>query len=184
MIILPLLVLIQTASPPPTQAGVDAAVMSYLSNSLKDPASATIQRHGEAQEGNYYTGGGLLTGKRVEHRAIFGCYRVNAKNSYGGYTGVKDFAFRLEDGRVTQVRSSPYYNEYAHREMIDDDVSRVCAGGETVTLQAAGSQQLAPTPSPAQELDRFAALRDRGLITAEEFEAKKRAILADGPPKP
>lgn len=32
-------------------------------------------------------------------------------------------------------------------------------------------------PSAADEIERFASLRDRGLITTEEYEAKKRVLL-------
>jgi hypothetical protein len=32
-------------------------------------------------------------------------------------------------------------------------------------------------PDPAAEIQKYAALRDQGLITEEEFAAKKKAIL-------
>jgi len=50
---------------------------------------------------------------------------------------------------------------------------------------AAASQQAAPAPAPAApaeledaaEIQKYAALKGQGLITEEEFEAKKRQIL-------
>ena len=39
-------------------------------------------------------------------------------------------------------------------------------------------QQAAGTPSPADQLAKLADLRDRGVITAEEFESQKAKILA------
>jgi Short C-terminal domain len=47
--------------------------------------------------------------------------------------------------------------------------------------QAAYEQQPAPAAPPAPdytaELDRLAELRDRGVITPEDFEAKKKQLL-------
>ncbi|WP_429820560.1 aquaporin [Ensifer sp. B1-9] len=37
--------------------------------------------------------------------------------------------------------------------------------------------QLSATFPPADELAKFAVLRDRGIISADEFDQKKRAIL-------
>jgi Short C-terminal domain/Phospholipase_D-nuclease N-terminal len=39
-------------------------------------------------------------------------------------------------------------------------------------------QQAAGTPSPADQLAKLADLRDRGVITPEEFESQKAKILA------
>jgi hypothetical protein len=39
-------------------------------------------------------------------------------------------------------------------------------------------QQAAGTPSSADQLAKLADLRDRGVITAEEFESQKAKILA------
>jgi hypothetical protein len=51
--------------------------------------------------------------------------------------------------------------------------------------QAAYEQQLPAQPAPAQaaapdyaaELEKLASLRDQGVISAEDFEAKKKQIL-------
>ena len=39
-------------------------------------------------------------------------------------------------------------------------------------------QQAAGSPSPADQLTKLAELRDRGVITAEEFEREKAKVLA------
>jgi putative oligomerization/nucleic acid binding protein len=50
-------------------------------------------------------------------------------------------------------------------------------------FQPAGEEEYAPAPAaPAEpgyvsELERLAQLRDQGVITAEDFEAKKRQLL-------
>ncbi len=51
--------------------------------------------------------------------------------------------------------------------------------------QAGNEQQAAPAPAPQQqaapdytaELEKLAQLRDRGVITAEDYEAKKKQLL-------
>lgn len=50
---------------------------------------------------------------------------------------------------------------------------------EVLRRQSAGqAQSAAPaTASAADEIERFAALREKGLLTDEEFQAKKRQLL-------
>jgi putative oligomerization/nucleic acid binding protein len=38
---------------------------------------------------------------------------------------------------------------------------------------------IASTPGTAEELSRLAELRDRGVLTEEEFQAQKARLLAD-----
>ena len=58
------------------------------------------------------------------------------------------------------------------------------AEGEGAPAEAAPApQQAAPAPAPAaggdytEELEKLAKLKDEGVITAEEFEAKKKQLL-------
>jgi hypothetical protein len=44
-------------------------------------------------------------------------------------------------------------------------------------LRSAQRQNNVAAPSPADELAKFAQLRDQGVITAAEFEAKKKQLL-------
>ena len=44
-------------------------------------------------------------------------------------------------------------------------------------IRARQAPNAPPSASSADELERFAGLRDRGIITEEEFAAKKRLIL-------
>ena len=39
--------------------------------------------------------------------------------------------------------------------------------------------QAAPAPDPAEELKKLAALKDRGILTEEEFTAQKAKILSE-----
>jgi len=63
---------------------------------------------------------------------------------------------------------------------VSNNVSRRQA--QRWAAQAEGEQQTAPVQEVKQddqyaELERLAGLRDQGIITSEEFEAKKKQIL-------
>jgi hypothetical protein len=47
-----------------------------------------------------------------------------------------------------------------------------------LTRHAAPSKRLSSPPSPAEEIKKLAELRDSGILTEEQFSAKKRQILA------
>jgi hypothetical protein len=57
--------------------------------------------------------------------------------------------------------------------------------GARQDFQPAGQEQAEPAPAPAPagggdytaELEKLAKLRDEGVITAEDFEAKKKQLL-------
>ena len=54
-------------------------------------------------------------------------------------------------------------------------------GAKSANKQAAAQQQAAPAapavPDDAAEIQKYAAMMGQGLITQEEFEAKKKQIL-------
>ena len=86
--------------PEPTTLQIQNAINSHLAKTLKDPYSAMIkdiskpvQSHirGAMIEGYPVTYGWLLT------------FSVNAKNSYGGYTGYQKYTLLLRDGVVVDV---------------------------------------------------------------------------------
>jgi hypothetical protein len=60
-------------------------------------------------------------------------------------------------------------NKLDAKEIADAVRERINRPAPATTVQAA--------PSDADELAKFAALRDQGVITAEDFEAKKRQLL-------
>ncbi|MDR5772865.1 MULTISPECIES: hypothetical protein [unclassified Caballeronia] len=48
----------------------------------------------------------------TEHRAVYGylvCTDINAKNSYGGYTGAKRRWFLIRNGAVVRYGERPMY---------------------------------------------------------------------------
>jgi len=88
-----------TADFGPLPAGYQDEIKAFISPKLKDPYSAVydfgIPRKGAARDG-----------------LIFGCGKhygwiipvgINAKNSFGGYTGEQQFIFMLSEGRVSDI---------------------------------------------------------------------------------
>ena len=83
----------------PIPADYDAKVKRYLESTLKDPFSVVLE---QTKAPNYVQGvirRGLL--RKQPYQGWLACYRINAKNSYGAYTGFKSAAFLLtDDGAV------------------------------------------------------------------------------------
>ena len=77
--------------------------LKYLYATLKDPDSAKI-----IFESKPY-GGYILYGDDTHGRIASGGYfvdlLVNAKNSYGGYTGYTPYSFHFRDNRLVAVKS-------------------------------------------------------------------------------
>lgn len=81
---------------PMTQAQVEEQVHIFFDATLKDPGSAQIMC------GNFKTGwmkDRAIFAKTVTYGYRIDC-QVNAKNSYGGYTGFKSYKFLARDGRL------------------------------------------------------------------------------------
>jgi hypothetical protein len=66
--------------------------------------------------------------------------------------------------------------------IITQETGQAPAGAATPAASPAGASAAAPAPTEAapsylQELEKLAALRDQGIITDEDFEAKKKQLL-------
>lgn len=117
-----------------------------------------------------------LLRKRVE--GFVTCGFVNAKNRMGGYVGKNAFVIVMNDYRVdfAQLGDGGSY----------DLVAGSCAksAGRFVAPQA-GMLSRAAESEPnrlvgvADELAKLADLRDRGVISSEEFEEQKSKLLSD-----
>jgi hypothetical protein len=119
--------------PPP--ANFDQLVRDYLATYLRDPMSAQIQHVGGP--GRYWNGfGGSFYGYAV-------CYRINARNGFGGYTGNRLYAFLIRDGRI-------------QREFHDDgeqfSIGRAVAEGACADnpVSALGVPEAIPVSPPKQ----------------------------------
>ena len=86
---------------PIVQSDAEAKAQTFLKTSLKDPATAQYE-WGSVGQGYFRTapieGGKLLWGYRMEAK-------INAKNSFGGYTGYTPWYFLFKDGELFAVWS-------------------------------------------------------------------------------
>jgi len=81
------------AGPRPNEAQATAAIMDYLQRTLKDPDSLKQFRIRSGPDTiNWYRG--LINGGGNEQAWLY-CFEYNAKNSYGGYVGLKTDGFAL-----------------------------------------------------------------------------------------
>lgn len=74
-------------------------IKNLMSNQLKDPGSA-IYEFGVPRKG--YTKDGWATGGKT-HFGYVVPVNVNAKNSYGGYTGKKPYYYLFSEGLIYDV---------------------------------------------------------------------------------
>ncbi len=98
------------AGPKPTQAQVEPQARVWFETTLKDPYSAHIEFLG-IYKGWYSDGpfaGGIQTGWVAE-------YSVNAKNSFGGYTGYQTHYLFFRDGQfVREITLDRFAAQMAH----------------------------------------------------------------------
>lgn len=106
----------EPARPPsPYPVNYEQLGKAYFERTLKDPYSAHI----ELIRGPRWTMVGEKTWLRGDNRvwAWAVCYHVNAKNSYGGYTGMHTDVLLIDHGEVVADLESPR-DYYGNGEMI------------------------------------------------------------------
>ncbi|MBL0352152.1 MAG: hypothetical protein IPP03_05670 [Dechloromonas sp.] len=72
-------------------------IKAHLSNSLKDPESARYGRFSKPRKEHVIKSDEAVYGYSV-------CVPVNAKNSYGGYTGNHTFWYFFRDGQIVRSK--------------------------------------------------------------------------------
>lgn len=98
----------------PYPSAYQTVIQDYLRQRLKDPDSAQYQwERGPSQGWDRY--GRLNVGWRV-------CLQVNAKNSFGGYTGFRPYYFIINRDRIVRVEAG------------DNDVSRSMVQGACASV--------------------------------------------------
>lgn len=85
-------------------AEYEAIIMSYLNNTLKDPDSIKNFAIQEPRKGSVW--GGMFNGFKREAR-WYVCFTYNAKNSYGGYTGQKEYIMWFSHGKPKHIPPNP-----------------------------------------------------------------------------
>lgn len=88
-----------TADFGPYPAGYQDQIQSYLDGRLKDPYSAQVEFGTPYKAGMYQ---GLLFGNGWDFGYAVKA-DVNAKNSYGGYTGSQPYYFFIRDGQLSRT---------------------------------------------------------------------------------
>ncbi|MBM6442366.1 hypothetical protein JQF37_01825 [Pseudomonas sp. MIL9] len=80
----------------PSQSQAESEIKGYFGRVLKDPYSAQYQFSQPRQ--------GYMIGNAFEGRKLYTGFiifvDVNARNSFGGYTGNKSYQFLFKDGRM------------------------------------------------------------------------------------
>ena len=142
------------------------AAMSAMRASFFDPDSITIEWVSGFAWGYYKP----LIGKRV-----FGwltCGNVNARNRMGGYTGAQGFVVvHTPDGDTTVILGAYPGNstDTCYRGKVPVNPELIAASAKPGDV---------PALSLADEIAKLADLRERGLISEEEFAALKAKLLA------
>lgn len=136
---------------------------------LIDPSSAQF----EWPFGFIYGTWKPFLGRRVE--GYWTCGRVNARNRMGGYVGSTAFVVVMGD-----EKSVTFVDVGSGK---DFDITEAQCSKSASLLPPAPPELLAATPvnspavSVADELEKLAALRDKGILTEAEFQAQKAALL-------
>lgn len=106
---------ISSADYGPEPSNYQAVIKDYMASALKDPESARYEFYRKTTEkgfsGNPRTYGWVT------------CFNVNAKNSYGGYTGMQKYFVLIRHNVVVTALSGDGRGGFA-----DEVVWRACAG--------------------------------------------------------
>ncbi len=178
----------KTADKGPYPWEYGALVQQFISDVFFDPSSV-LDFEMTKPTASWWRGPGL---GRVRERTTF-CWMVmftaNAKNRMGGYVGKKAYVVYIRDARIVSNE------EILWNPRTESTFNRFKSQGEnnfraeweklTPELQQKaqllmGSSQPKPDkqePSYIEELKALAVLREQGVITEEEFNAKKRQLL-------
>lgn len=87
-------------------ADYDRQVRAYFEENLKDPSSAIVKEARAPRRAAHRLDGGFR-GRLWSDPAWWVCYKVNAKNSYGGYVGNHLYMFAFVNGQIAGAQDSP-----------------------------------------------------------------------------
>ena len=119
-----------------------ATVKEYMDNVLKDPPSAIYSDWRGPVTGAVSTMSGAFFGYRV-------CVMVNAKNSYGGYTGKQPHTFVIKNDSIIQYKGGGVsgtlgleesYNLCNSISVTPTNIGRFVIGIESIIVQSDGKQ--------------------------------------------
>lgn len=160
----------EKAPPPPPSAQPDFAkvrqtVEASLKANLYDPSSAQIVWTNGFQWGYAKP----IIGKRTW--GWIACGTLNAKNRMGGYVGASAFWVRSDaNGTISwdDVSTTMSTCDEGQKAELQPELR------DAATIAAAGDAKL----GVAEELGKLAELKEKGIITQDEFAAQKAKLLA------
>lgn len=157
------------------QRSLRSAAEAAVRARLVDPDSARFEWPYGFTRGGY---------KPFLQKRIFGnvtCGIVNARNRMGGYAGSHSFAVVLDDSGV------PLYVEIGTDDRYDitdaqcEKAASWLPPAPPELAEPSASTGANVTESVADQLEKLAALRDRGVLTDSEFQAQKAKLLGEHP---
>jgi len=154
---------------PPSWSRVRAATEAAIRQRLVDPDSAKIEWPNGFRWGVYKP----PFQKRLDRWVT--CGNVNARNRMGGYVGDHAFIVVYANGGVERLDMDSGTDRLALVNVICGKSTFPPPQAELMAQRAATSG--AAPPSVADELQKLADLRDRGVLTETEFEAQKAKVL-------
>jgi hypothetical protein len=179
----------------------ETLVKQFVSDVFYDPTSL-IDFEMTKPSASWWRDPGL---GRAKNRTTF-CWGIiftaNAKNRMGGYVGKKAYALYIRDARILGHEEIPWnprteatFNQMKSQGETDFKEAWEALSPEErdVATQLAGNSTTGQEAKPGkasyiEELKELAALKEQGVITEDEFHAKKRKILgledAPAPEKP
>lgn len=155
---------------PPDWSVVRQQVETRLLSQLVDPGSAKIAWPYGFRWGGYKP----MLQKRVHGYVT--CGTVNSKNRMGGYVGASPFVVVYLDGAIRYFEIESATNKYNILASQCSSAALPPPQPELTARHESGATE--PVASIADELEKLAALRDKGIITQAEFDAQKAKLLA------
>ena len=95
----------------------DQVVKQYLNDKLSDPYSAHIDKAGAGHFGS------IRPDVYTNWQGNVICYRVNAKNSYGAYTGAQYWIFVIDGDHVVGTLNSQHDNDLVREQSFKNECS-------------------------------------------------------------
>ena len=131
------------------------------------------RRHRRRRRRRIMVGGAILV---TAGAAAYGAYKLSqpAVEKIEEYTGAP-----VDDLDDAELESAMKDLNIQPQEMTEEDKAALASSSDTENAQPPSQ----PTAEPAQQedyiaqLEKLADLHDRGIITDEEFEAKKKVLL-------
>lgn len=155
---------------PPDWSAVRQQVEARLLSQLVDPDSAKIAWPYGFRWGGY---------KPLLQKRVYGyvtCGTVNSKNRMGGYVGDSPFIVVYLDGAIRYFEIESATDKY--NILASQCASAALPPPQPELTATDQSEATAPVTSIADELEKLASLRDKGIITQAEFDAQKAKLLS------